>query len=876
MVTPLQTFFPPFTRRLMFMTAQAFTDDTLPISQPPMPLEPGAEADAAAGHYDEFRGAPAGSASVPSADWQCFLSSLPDTSPQAFNRHQARLQRLMHDNGISYTAPGGQTDPSLRPWELNLFPLLIPHAEWQHLAQGIQQRMHLLEHILADVYGPQVLLRQGLLPPALVQGHPGYLRPMHGILQQRYLHIAAFDLIRDGGGQWWLMAQRTQAPSGLGYLIENRHVSRQLFPDGFNQLLTAAISESYRLLLQDLRQRCKHLADAHEPLTLVLLTPGADSETWFEHAYLARYLGLPLVQGGDLTVRNARLYLKTLQGLVRVHGVLRRVDDSWMDALELRPESRLGVPGLLQVMRDRQVIVANSPGSSFLESPALQGFMPPLARHILQEPLLIPALPTWWCGEAAAWENVQSSLGQMAIKPTYSGSELHDSFPAQLGRQLNAEQLASLQQDIAAQGDDFTVQQYLPPSRMPCWTQNDTRPEGHMALRSLVLRLFALSDGDSWRVLPGGIARPAAENDGVTSMQTGGSSADVWITGWKAPETASPPSETTTPAATTPLVSRIAENLFWLGRYTERTENAVRLQLLALDSLRQLDRPGSALLGWLQQVLHDQQLLPMPLAPDSARTADSLAQELNRQWQAGNNMAQANVDALARTAAELRSQLPHQHWHLVQIVQRRAPFKPTGNRLADAPAMDISSRILRLSHALAAVTGVQLDRLQRDHGWHMLMLGRWIERLSFVAGTLLPASTPDTLRDSQTHTAIVALFDPFLQQSRLHSQDLPAPQAWHTLATSQQHPRSLTWVLQQISLSLQALPPQPFSPQAAEGHADDGSTQIEHLLADLQASAAAPSATTLQQCVQLAISLTDGITRRHFNPVDHASHSVGA
>ena len=217
---------------------------------------------AAKGHFDELRGLAASTPDHgPAPAWRTFFQSLPDASPETLDRHHARLQRLIRDNGTSYTAQGDAL-AELRPWELNLFPLLLSHAEWQGLATGIQQRMRLLEQVMADVYGPQTLMQQGWLPPALIQGHPGYLRPMHGIMQQRYLHIAAFDLIRDSRGLWWLMAQRTQAPSGLGYLIENRHVIRQLFPDGFNQLQTATITGVYRGFLQALHQQCQQLPKA--------------------------------------------------------------------------------------------------------------------------------------------------------------------------------------------------------------------------------------------------------------------------------------------------------------------------------------------------------------------------------------------------------------------------------------------------------------------------------------------------------------------------------------------------------------------------------------------------------------------------------------
>ena len=236
--------------------------------------------------------------------------------------------------------------------------------------------MRLLDRVMADVYGPQDLLAQGLIPPALVQGHPGYLRSMHGVkpVGGSHLHVAAFDMARGPDGNWWVVSQRTQAPSGLGYLMENRLAISRLFPQ----------AGTYRALIDSMKAMSPAGQDAH----IALLTPGPYNETYFEHAYLARYLGLSLVEGSDLIVRDQHLFLKTLRGLVPVHGLLKRLDDQFMDPLELRSDSTLGVPGLLQVIRAGNVLVANAPGSAFLESPALLGFMPALSRHLFGEDLL--------------------------------------------------------------------------------------------------------------------------------------------------------------------------------------------------------------------------------------------------------------------------------------------------------------------------------------------------------------------------------------------------------------------------------------------------------------------------------------------------------
>ena len=331
---------------------------------------------AASGHYDELRGgvsAPlaeghsppvtvVGSHALPTRPWSRFFENLGSEGFADLNRRTAELHRQVRDNGVTYNVYADTGGPQ-RPWSLDLFPLIVPPAAWQKIEAGVLQRVRLLEGILDDVYGPQQLLAKNLLPPALVQGHPGYLRPLQGAKPAggRRLHIAAFDLARDPAGAWWVVSQRTQAPSGLGYLLENRLIISRQFPEAFGDLKVQRLAATYRALLESLTSLCP--ANGEEP-RIVLLTPGPYNETYFEHAYLARYLGLTLVEGSDLTVRDERLYLKTLKGLEPVHGVLKRLDDEFLDPLELRADSHLGVPGLLQAIRAGNVLVANAPGSS--------------------------------------------------------------------------------------------------------------------------------------------------------------------------------------------------------------------------------------------------------------------------------------------------------------------------------------------------------------------------------------------------------------------------------------------------------------------------------------------------------------------------------
>ena len=569
---------------------------------------------AAPGHYDELRGgisaplpegaaaqgAVVGAHALPTRPWTRFFENLGREGFGDLNRRTVDLQRQVRDNGITYNVYADAGGPQ-RPWSLDLFPLVLPSAAWQRIEAGVLQRVRLLEAVLDDVYGPQELLKSNLLPPALVQGHEGYLRPMHGVRPPggRRLHIAAFDLARDPAGAWWVLTQRTQAPSGLGYLLENRLIISRLFPEAFRDLKVQRLAATYRALLESLTTMGP--AGASGEPRIVLLTPGPYNETYFEHAYLARYLGLTLVEGNDLTVRDERLYLKTLKGLEPVHGVLKRLDDEFLDPLELRHDSHLGVPGLLQAIRAGNVLVANFPGSGLLESPALLGFLPALSRRLLGEELQLPSLPSWWCGERAAMLEALPELAQSVVKDTYGAA----GAGAILGKNLSRRELDECARRIMRDPDSHTVQDYIRLSQMPTW--KSARSGDHIVPRSLLVRVFALSDGaNGWRVLPGGLTRLAASEAEVASMQRGGSSADTWVLteGEVDPTTLLHHEH---PAIDTPhrsrtVTSRAAENLFWLGRYTERTENTARLARLAIESLNGEDQNSLPLLAWLSDL----------------------------------------------------------------------------------------------------------------------------------------------------------------------------------------------------------------------------------------------------------------------------------
>ena len=759
------------------------------------------------GHYDELRGqarmvedGPLRSAvAQPSltSEWTEFFEHLGRDGFTDLNRRTAQLQRQIRDNGVTYNLYA-DTDNPQRPWSLDLFPLIVSPESWQQVEAGVLQRVRVLDSVMADMYGPQQLLARGLLPPALVQGHPGYLRSMHGVapIGGTHLHIAAFDLAHGPDGNWWVVSQRTQAPSGLGYLLENRLSISRLFPQAFEAMNIQRLAATYRALVENLKQMSPAGKDSH----IALLTPGPYNETYFEHAYLARYLGLTLVEGSDLTVRDQRLYLKTLKGLEPVHGLLKRLDDQYLDPLELRPDSRLGVPGLLQVIRAGNVLVANAPGSAFLESPALLGFLPALSRHLLGEELQLPALPTWWCGERAALESALPDLANCVIKPTYRGTAGHSAFEAVLGRNLSRRELDEWAGRIVRQGDEYTVQAYLPLSQMPTWTNHPNHPP-RIAPRSMMLRVFAVSDGPrSWRVLPGGLARMVSVHDSIASMRSGGSSADAWVKTKGEVDRTTLLTSRISPETLTQrkrmVTSRAAENLFWLGRYAERTENSLRLARVILEGLGGDDQSSAPLLSWMRNMaIHNGLVLPaVPSATQARRVFErSLIASLGNASEVPS--VGYNLRSIRHSASALRERLSKEHWNVIVRAEEEFFERCAENaRDGDFSPLEALRLLEDTSTHMAAMTGAQTDRMTRDDGWRLLSIGRHIERLGFLSSALLRGFQAGSMGTTGGFEAMISLFDSSITFHAQYQQSRDLTALIDLLVLDRDNPRALGWV----------------------------------------------------------------------------------
>jgi uncharacterized circularly permuted ATP-grasp superfamily protein/uncharacterized alpha-E superfamily protein len=802
--------------------------------------------------------------------------SLFDGDTAALNRRMANLERQVRDNGITYNVYADAHGPQ-RPWSLDLFPLLIEARAWQRIEAGVLQRVKLLDRILADVYGPQELLARNLLPPALVQGHPGYLRAMHGVQPPggSRLHIAAFDLARDVNGAWWVVSQRTQAPSGLGYLLENRMIIARLFPQAFRDMKVQRLAGTYRAFADALRAMCPR--DAQGEPRIVLLTPGPYNETYFEHAYLARHLGLTLVEGSDLTVRGERLFLKTLQGLEPVHGILKRLDDEFLDPLELRSDSHLGVPGLLQVVRAGNVLVANSPGSAFLESTAILGFLPALSRHLLAEELQLPSLATWWCGERAAMQAVLPQLASGVIKPTHGGAGAR----AVLGRSLSPGELDEWADRIAREPDEHTVQAYLPLAQMPTWSY---RAQGDSIVpRSYMLRVIAVADGPrSWRVLPGGLTRLAGREEEIVAMQRGGSSADTWVlTEGEVDTTTLLPQDrrAVDPAhRNRGVTSRAGENLFWLGRYTERTENTARLARLALEVLNGEYQASQPLLAWLTEVSRANALVPpaVPPATQARRVFErSLIAALGDVD--GATSVGFNLRGIRNAASAVRERLSLEQWKLIvragQEFHRGCAIVTDDGDFSPVEAMRVLEQLLS---STAAMTGAQADRMTRDDGWRLLSAGRHIERLGFLSAALGWGFDTGAVHEEGGFEAIVALFESTIAFHAEYQQRRDIPALLDLLVLDRDNPRSLGGVAQTLRGRLAKLSGSTPGelPDIALTIPDPQSWSL-HALCEREGERHVKLEALLQALTDAAYKLSDGIGARYFTHSE-TPYSVGA
>lgn len=749
------------------------------------------------GHWDEaFR--PSG---LPRHPWWKLAVDMHRMGEKELDRRWEAGRQLIEANGVTYNIYG---DPEgrERPWLLDPIPLVIDANEWQHIERSVAQRAMLLNSMVADIYGPQRLIKERHLPAGLVYSNPAFLRPCVGLepIGGVHIHSYAVDLARSSAGIWWAIADRTQNPSGIGYALENRLVSARTLPSAFNQSRVQPLAGFFDERRNALQQLGLHRTPNPR---VVVLTPGPNNEVYFEHSFLAHHWGFPLVEGADLTVRDNQVFLKTLSGLERVDVIFRRTDDTFCDPVELRGDSLLGVPGLTQAARAGNVAIANAFGCGIAETPGHMGFLPQLCQTLLGEQLHMPSVATWWCGQDDARKYVAEHLEELVIKPIARRAGDNPAFPAE----MTAEQRAQLIKRIEASPENYVAQEQVALSTAP------TRTESGIAPRHVVLRAFAIWNGNGFSVMPGGLTRVSTDSSSlVVSMQLGGGSKDTWVLGGADHQehdtVHDPHTHDLLSAGPTDLPSRVADNLFWLGRYAERVEGGVRLVRALLPSLSGEEDFGGAIT--IDATAHLLGALGY-LSPEFASM--SLGQ---RRWHLERLLSDMiydpsrssgigwNLNNVRRVAWPLKERFSQDTWRVLQDLETAlSTTRPVYREHRMTAQMQLMDRVVG---TLSAFAGLSMENSTRGHGWRFLQIGKRLERALQTTDLLMAAFSASEDDFEPTMSAMLQIADSSITYRTRYFTALRADHLLELLLKDPLNPRSLMFQLEALVDNLNHLP----------------------------------------------------------------------
>jgi uncharacterized circularly permuted ATP-grasp superfamily protein/uncharacterized alpha-E superfamily protein len=700
---------------------------TEPANEPEKPSGPARAAQLLAGYrplpgvHDEMM-SPDGEVR---AHWRNLLAGLAALGCEELDRRFAAANRYLHDSGVFYRVYEDDAGVE-RPWPLTPIPLVIAAEEWERLQAALVERAHLIEAVIADIYGAGKLFRDRRLPSVFVAGSPEFLRPLVGVPPPGgfHLRIYAADIARGPDGQWRVLRDRTQAPSGRGYALENRLALRQSIPDIYRNLRVARHAPFFQTFQAELAGLSRQ-----DDSRVCVLTPGPMNETYFEHAYLARYLGFLLVEGQDLTVRDNGVFIRTVSGLRRTEVLVRRLDADFSDPLELNARSRLGVPGLVQAVREGKIVMANGLGSGIAEARGMLAFLPAIAEAINGRQLAIPNIATWWLGDPAVREAMRDRIDEMVVASAYAGKAAGENLGDGVrGGELAPDRRQRILQSIDERGIDFVLQDTARLSTMPVWC------DGRLEPRPFTLRVFLARHGDSFVVMPGGFVRIGNPGDAdAISLQHGALTADVLV------PSKTPLAETTLlpspdriqiKRASGTLPSRAADNLFWLGRYMERTEATLRLVRALLARISESDSTEDDLEP-ITSLLRSWGAVPEDLAASRPLTFARMALQRGDLPGAVPSLARA-----ARSAGSvIRDRLSPDAWRTLTRLADTCDAPLGGGSfgggssgvLADFEA-DLAERAEEALRVIASFSGLAQENMTRLGGWRFLELGRRIER----------------------------------------------------------------------------------------------------------------------------------------------------
>ncbi len=744
------------------------------------------------------------SSGEPRPHWRHLMAALATLGPGELEERRREINRLLRDNGVTYSAYGDSDNH--RHWQLDPVPFTVASDEWRTIERGLSQRAELLNLVVQDLYGPRELLRKGLLPPELIFAHPGFLRACDGLENStpRSLTLYAADLARGVDGGFHVIGDRSQMLPGVGYALENRLVLSRVWPSLFRDSHVHRLALFFRTLRTTLQGAAWRRSD---DTRIVLFSPGPSSPHYFEHAFLANYLGYTLVEGADLLLRDGRIWLKTLDGLRPVDVLLRYVDDWDCDPLELRPDSPLGVAGLLRALRTKQVAVVNPLGCGVLDNPALMAFLPALAQHFFGHTLQLPSPVTYWCGLAKHRDHVLAHLGELVIRPTTRGAKSQ----AILGRSLDHQARAALTAAIQAQPHRFVAQEEVVRSTAPLFAHETLTP------KPITLRTFLVASGDSYAVMPGGLTRVST---GLTAgIFDSPISKDTWVMASE-PErqlTLLPPPRLQALFVDDQgeLPSRVAENLYWLGRYAERAEGisrllrAVTFHRLALED-RELDAPGGCLATLLMALTTLTATQPGFVGEGAEQRLAQPEEELLAVFldtRRPGSLA-AVLQALMYAARSVRDRISPDIWRVFTAIDDRLSRLRLQWR-AKQPhptANDTLEELDALLTSFAAFTGLAVDNMVHGQGWRFLTLGRRLERARQSAHLLEACLATVSADEASLLEQLLKIFDSLMTYRSRYRTQVQTQGLLELLLQDEANPRSTGYQLRRIQGEIQHLP----------------------------------------------------------------------
>jgi len=705
--------------------------------------------------------------------WRQFIEHFAALSRKDVEARFALGDQYLRDAGVFFRQSDGPAS-RVRQWPLSHIPVIIAEQEWKTIEAGLAQRADLLEHIAQDIYGENKLVAEGWLPPELVAQNPEWVRPLVGVKPRtgHYLHFVAFELGRSPDGRWWVLNDRTQAPAGAGFALENRVASARMYSDLYEEANVLRLAGFFRTFRESLL-RLRPDGEGH----VAILTPGTHTSTYYEHAYIARYLGLMLVEGEDIIFENGKPMVRTVAGAQPLSVLWRRLDSHFADPLELREErSVIGVPGLVSAVRRQQISLANDLGSSILETRALLAFLPRVCEVLMGEPLKLPNIATWWCGQKAERDYARAHVDRMMISPAFSTRMPFDpKDTAVLGGQLRDTSFQSIQELIEYEAPHLVAQEAVTLSTSPAFV------DGQLVPRPTSIRVFMARTKDGWTAMPGGYARVGRSEDvTAVSMHQGGLIADVWVVSDKKPRQIDTmiPQAHAARSKQADLPSRAAENLFWLGRYVERAEDLLRLQR-AYD-VRVSENPA----GNLPVIKHLANYLHF-LGADAASLKSTA---LN-----------AAITSAATCAGRIRDRLSPDGWIAISELERAVQTQPAQLRGANAAVQ--RSALLRL---ITGFTGLVHENMYRNLSWRFLNLGRGLERVMATASML--ANLTDRKAPEGSLEAALECSDSGLSYRRTFSFALSRETVIEFLGFDADNPRSLIFQLNEMRSHMKALP----------------------------------------------------------------------